>query len=58
MHIQCEATDVNFILGAYVDRDVTGKTVELNNAKCCMKQKCGAYVTEKTMAKLDKLECP
>ena len=58
MHIQCDATDVNFILGAYLDRDVNGNTVEITNAKCCMLQKCGEYVTKETKANFDELDCP
>ena len=53
MHFQCDATDVNYILGEYFDRDVSGKMVEITNAKCCMLQKCGAYVTKKTNDDLD-----
>ena len=48
MHINCNATDVNYILGAYLDRDVSGNIVEITNAKCCMIQKCGAFVTKET----------
>jgi len=57
VHFQCDATDVNYILGKYLDRDVSGKTVEITNAKCCMLQKCGAYITKKTKDDLEK-NCP
>ena len=49
---------MNFILDAYLDRDVNGNIVEITNAKCCMLQKCGEYVTKKTYEGLKKIDCP
>ena len=53
VHFQCNATDVNYILGKYHDTDVHGKKVEITNAKCCMLQKCAKFVTKETKKKIN-----
>ena len=60
VHFQCDATDVNYILGKYHDIDVHGDKIEITNAKCCILQKCETFVTEETMAKVNAkgLNCP
>ena len=60
VHFECDATDVNYILGEYLDRDVNGEVVEITNAKCCMLKKCPSFVTKETKENLDKsgLVCP
>ena len=60
VHFQCEATDVNYILGKYHDTDVHGDKIEITNAKCCMLKKCGSFVTKETKKKISSegMKCP
>jgi len=60
VHFECDATDVNYILGQYLDRDVNGELLEITNAKCCMLKKCPSFVTKETKRNLDEsgLVCP
>ena len=53
VHFQCDATDVNYILGKYHDTDVHGEKIEIKNAKCCMLKKCGKFVTKETKKKIN-----
>lgn len=54
VHLDCAATDVNWVLNRYNDRDFLGKDYEgLEKAKCCLIKKCPQYINNDTKTKIN-----
>jgi len=54
VHLDCAATDVNWVLNRYQDRDFLGQDYDgLKKAKCCLVKKCPQYINNKTKSKIN-----